>query len=120
MAKNVLIIEDERPLAHAMELKLTKAGHKVSVVHDGQDGLNAALVQKFDVVLLDLIMPMIDGFQVLEKLNQMPHKPVVFVLSNLSQAEDEQRAIKLGAKGYLVKSDTPLTTIVDKVNNATP
>ncbi|MGD8373435.1 MAG: response regulator [Candidatus Woesebacteria bacterium] len=117
MTKNILIIEDEKPLAKAMELKLKKAGHNVQVFYDGQGGLDAAAKQKFDVVLLDLIMPVLDGFQVLEKLNSMSYKPSIFVLSNLSQIEDEQRAIKLGAKKYLVKSDTPLTTIVDYVNN---
>jgi CheY-like chemotaxis protein len=71
--------------------------------------------QEFDIILLDLMMPVMDGFQVLEKLQQKPKKPAVFVLSNLSQAEDEQRVLKLGARKYFIKSDTPLSVIVEEV-----
>lgn len=115
-AKNVLIIEDEKPLAKALQLKLQKVGHSVYVARNGQEGLEAAAQQKFNVVLLDLIMPGMDGFKVLEKLKELPQKPAVFVLSNLSQTEDEQRARQLGAQKYLIKSDTPLATIIEEIN----
>lgn len=116
--KRVLIVEDERPLAHALELKLQHEGFATVVAVNGEECLRAIDEQVFDVVLLDLVMPVLDGFQVLEKLQEKPNKPVVFVLSNLSQAEDEDRVRKLGAKKYFIKSDTPLETIVNEVKEA--
>ncbi|HSW98314.1 MAG TPA: response regulator [Candidatus Saccharimonadales bacterium] len=117
-AKKVLIIEDETALSHALSLKLTHEGFTVTVASNGQLGLEAMNGQQFDVVLLDLIMPVMDGFQVLEKMRALPAMPVVFVLSNLSQHEDEGRAMALGAHKFFIKSDTPLTTIVEEVKNA--
>lgn len=116
-AKKVLIIEDEKPLAKALQLKLQKVGHSTYVARNGEEGLEAIAQQEFDVILLDLIMPGMDGFQVLERLKDLPKKPVVFVLSNLGQAEDEQRAKQLGAYKYLIKSDTSLASIVEEINN---
>ncbi|HSD56307.1 MAG TPA: response regulator [Candidatus Saccharimonadales bacterium] len=113
--KKVLIVEDERPLAHALELKLQHEGFAVTVASDGQECLDLLKDQTFDVVLLDLIMPVMDGFQVLEQMKQLPQMPAVFVLSNLSQHEDEDRVLALGARKFFIKSDTPLTTIVEEV-----
>jgi CheY-like chemotaxis protein len=116
--KKVLIVEDEKPLAHALELKLQHEGYNVTVASDGQECLNLVRQQSFDVLLLDLIMPVMDGFQVLEQLKTVPHQPAVFVLSNLSQHEDEERVLALGARKFFIKSDTPLTTIVEEVKQA--
>ena len=113
--KKVLIVEDERPLAHALELKLQHEGFVVSVASDGQECLNMVKEQQFDVVLLDLIMPVMDGFQVLEQMKQMSNQSAVFVLSNLSQHEDEDRVLALGARKFFIKSDTPLSVIVEEV-----
>ncbi len=95
--KHILIVEDEKPLAHALELKLKKEGHTVALARDGQECLDLIEKTTFDVVLLDLMMPVLDGFQVLERLNGMAHKPVVFVLSKLIQREDEQKVLEHGA-----------------------
>jgi len=115
MAKRVLIVEDERPLAHALELKLKHEGFEIAVASNGQECLDLIASQPFDVVLLDMIMPVMDGFQVLEQLHKRPTMPTVFVLSNLSQHEDEARVLALGAKKYFIKSDTPLSVIVEEV-----
>ena len=115
--KQVLIIEDERPLAHALELKLIHEGYIAKIVNNGQDGLDELKKNHYDVVLLDLMMPVMDGFQVLQQI-PAENRPVVFVLSNLSQHEDEERVLSLGAKKYFVKSDTPLSTIVEEVKQA--
>lgn len=114
--KKVLVMEDEKPLAHALELKLTKEGHDVTVVNDGQHGLDLLLRSSFDIVLLDLMMPVLNGFQVLEKLRSAGKKPAVIVLSNLTQPEDESRVLELGARKFMVKSDTPLADIIHEVN----
>lgn len=113
--KNVLIVEDERPLAHALQLKLEHEGFLVTVATNGQECLDLLEKQQFAIVLLDLIMPVLDGFQVLEQLQKKPNPPAVFVLSNLSQHEDEERVLGLGARKFFIKSDTPLTTIVEEV-----
>lgn len=113
--KRVLIVEDERPLAHALELKLQHEGYQTTWASNGQDCLKAIDEGEFDVVLLDLMMPVMDGFQVLTQLGQKANRPTVFVLSNLSQHEDEERVLALGAKKFFIKSDTPLSTIVEEV-----
>lgn len=114
-AKSVLIAEDEKPLAHALELKLKKAGHSVRLAHNGQQALELLREESFDVMLLDLVMPVMDGFQVLEQVNAMERKPQVFVLSNLTQPEDVDRAKSLGAYKFFIKSDTPLNDILDEI-----
>lgn len=116
--KRVLIVEDERPLSHALELKLGNEGFQVKVATNGQEALDLLKDGQFDVMLLDLMMPTIDGFQVLQQMKGLQQPPVVFVLSNLSQHEDEERVLSLGAKKFFIKSDTPLSTIVEEVKNA--
>jgi CheY-like chemotaxis protein len=113
--KSVLIVEDEKPLSHALELKLQHEGYNVTVASNGQECVNLVTNNHYDIVLLDLIMPEMDGFQVLEQLRRLPQMPSVFVLSNLSQHEDEERVLALGARKFFIKSDTPLTTIVAEV-----
>lgn len=113
--KRVLIVEDEKPLAHALELKLEREGFEVSLARNGQEALDALSKGTFDVMLLDLMMPTLDGFQVLQQLQSKENRPVVFVLSNLSQHEDEERVLALGAQKFFIKSDTPLSLIVDEV-----
>jgi DNA-binding response OmpR family regulator len=116
--KHVLIVEDEKPLLHALELKLSHEGFAVTTAQNGQEGLDQLEKGHFDIVLLDLMMPVVDGFQVLERLRTKGSMPYVIVLSNLSQREDEQRVLSLGAKKYFIKSDTPLATIVEEVQKA--
>lgn len=116
--KKVLVVEDERPLAHALHLKLEREGFDVMVAGNGQEGLDLLSQYDFDVALLDMMMPVLDGFQVLQQIKDKPNKPVVFVLSNLSQREDEDRVIEAGAAKYFIKSNTPLAVIVEEVKKA--
>jgi DNA-binding response OmpR family regulator len=116
--KRVLIVEDEKPLSHALQLKLQHEGYEVASATNGQECLEMLEDGNFSVLLLDLMMPVMDGFQVLEQISKQQVRPAVFVLSNLSQHEDEQRVLSLGAKKYFVKSDTPLSVIVDEVKKA--
>ena len=112
--KKILIVEDERPLAHALELKFSHEGYDVTIASDGQEGLKLANASSYSAILLDLIMPNMDGFTFLE---QMKKKSPVIILSNLGQDEDRERAKKLGAKDYFVKSNTPITDIIKKVKS---
>lgn len=116
--KRILIVEDEKPLSHALELKLGNEGFVTFVAHNGQEALEALKSGEYDVMLLDLIMPALDGFQVLQQVKALPHPPKIFVLSNLSQHEDEERAMAMGATKFFIKSDTALSTIVEEVKEA--
>ncbi|MFH0770024.1 MAG: response regulator [Candidatus Peregrinibacteria bacterium] len=113
--KKLLIVEDERPLAHALELKFTHEGFHPRLANGGADALEAIKKESFDVILLDLIMPEVDGFAVLKALQEKKAKSPVIVLTNLGQDEDRERAKALGAKGYFVKSNISIAEIVKQV-----
>ena len=116
MAKSILIVDDERPLAKALELKLGHENFVAKAVFNGVDAIAELKARSYDLVLLDLVMPQEDGFTVLENIQKLNLKTSVIVSSNLSQEEDIARAKSLGAIDYFVKSDTTLAEIVDKIN----
>src|SRR3989338_3109514 len=116
--KHILIVEDERPLAQALELKMNHEGYETTVASTGEEGLKQASTGKYDLILLDLILPGIDGFTILKELKNKRAKTVVLVLSNLGQDEDRKRAQEYGVKQYLVKSNVPLADIVKVVKAA--
>lgn len=118
VVKQVLIVEDEKPLAHALELKLTHEGVAVTVASNGKEALDKLTAEKFDVMLLDMMMPVMDGFQVMEQVAKLSHKPKIFALSNLSLHDDRQRVIDMGAQKYFIKAETPLSQIVQEIKNA--
>jgi DNA-binding response OmpR family regulator len=111
----ILIAEDEKSMSKAMVLKFTKSGFDATPVYDGEEAVVALEKSNFDVLLLDLIMPKLDGFGVLEKIKEKKFKVKVIVTSNLSQEEDIKRAKDLGAIDYIVKSDTQIQDIVNKI-----
>ena len=116
-SQKILIIEDEKPLAHALQLKFKNQGYDVTLSEDGEQGLDIAKNGKFDAILLDLIMPNMDGFTFLEQLDSKSKKTPIIVLSNLSQAEDKSRAEQMGVAGYFVKSNTPIAQIISTVRS---
>lgn len=116
--KRILVAEDERPIARALELKLSAAGYSVTTVFNGEDAILELSKNDFDLLLLDLIMPKVDGFGVLESMRSKKIGVPVIVLSNLSQEEDLKRAKELGVKDYFVKSDNPISEIIDHVRKA--
>lgn len=113
--KKILIIEDEKPMARALELKLACAGFKTSSAFNGEEGLDLLQKEKFDLILCDLIMPKVDGFKVLETLKKKEIKTPIIALTNLSQEDDEKRAKALGVKKVFIKSNTPIADIVQEV-----
>lgn len=115
--KRILIVEDERPLAHALELKLGHEGYETVVALSGAEGLTKAASEKFDCILLDLIMPEVDGFSFLQEYRKKSQTPVI-ILSNLGQEEDKAKAKTLGATDYFVKANTPILQIVNRVKAA--
>lgn len=114
-AKHILVIEDEKPMAKALEIKLGRLGYVVTVVHNGLLGLSALDTAQYDLVMCDLMMPKMDGFQVLEEMRRRKIDVPVIVMTNLSQEEDKARALSLGARDFIVKSNTPIATIMEIV-----
>ncbi|MES2437076.1 MAG: response regulator [Patescibacteria group bacterium] len=115
LKKKILVVEDEKPMAHALELKLKSSGFDADVAHDGEAALEHILTNSYDLVLLDLVIPKKDGFGVLAELKEKGNTTPIFVTSNLSQQEDEKKARELGAQGYLIKSNTPLLKIIETI-----
>lgn len=111
----VLIIEDEKSMMDALSLKLSHEGLDVTAAFDGREGLELADKESFDCILLDLVMPKVDGFVVLGELQKKKNAPPIIVLTNLSQGEDEQRAKELGAAKFFVKTDISINDIVAEV-----
>jgi len=115
MVKKILIAEDEKPLSRALELKLTSEGYEVSAAYNGKEAINKLKAEKFDLLLLDLVMPELDGFGVLEAIKKEGIKVSTIVLTNLSQDQDKEKVKKLGAKDFFIKSDSPISSIVQIV-----
>jgi two-component system, OmpR family, alkaline phosphatase synthesis response regulator PhoP len=117
MMKKVLIAEDERPIANALELKLKNLGYDVCVAHDGEEAWELLQHQAFDVSLIDLVMPKMDGFELLTHIRENHINTISIVTSNLSQQEDIARARSLGASDYIVKAEMPLQQIILRVQS---
>lgn len=120
MAKKILIIEDDKFLRELIDRKLEREGYETSEAVDGEEGFKKIKTETPDLVLLDLILPGIDGFEVLSKMkddvavSQIP----VIILSNLGQKEDVDRGLKLGAIDYLIKAHFTPGEIIEKVRSA--
>jgi DNA-binding response OmpR family regulator len=114
---NILIAEDEKALASALAEKLSRENYTTTVVANGEEALVALKKKKFDLVLLDLVMPQKNGFEVLEELKEDSELRVVpvIILSNLGEDENIKKALRLGAVDYFVKADHPIAEVVEKV-----
>jgi DNA-binding response OmpR family regulator len=114
-SRKILILEDEKPLARALELKLIHEGFEVQTLSSGEGAVSLSEKENFSLVVCDLVMPKVDGFQVLQEIKEKNIKVPVIVLTNLSQAEDEKRVRALGATQFFIKSDTPLSKLVSYI-----
>lgn len=112
MAKRIVIAEDDKSLRKALSLKLTHDGYEVKETVDGNTALAVIKEGGVDLLLLDIMMPGLDGFGVLEQLKKDGAKFPVVVTTNLGQEEDKKKALQLGATDYLVKSDQSLDDII--------
>jgi DNA-binding response OmpR family regulator len=117
MARRVLVVEDDRVLRRACQASLVQRGFTVLVAADGEEGLRLAREERPDLVLLDLLMPKLDGVGVLRALRADPATaalPVV-VLSNSSREADLAEVQRLGVAGYFVKADLSLQELGERV-----
>jgi len=115
--KKILIIEDDKFLRELISNKLAKRGYELIQAVDGEQGFEKTKKEKPDVILLDLILPGIDGFEVLSKIRKekdIAETPVL-ILSNLGQKEDIEKALNLGAADYLIKAHFTPEEIVEKI-----
>lgn len=118
--KKILFIEDESALQKSIGDALEQAGYEVISALDGELGLRLAKTEKPDLILLDLILPKMRGFEVLEQLKgDLATKEVpVIILTNLENMEDVNQALELGAMTYLVKTHYTLDEVVGKIKKA--
>jgi two-component system, OmpR family, response regulator ArlR len=115
--RTILVAEDEADIAEAYRLFLEANGYAVKVAENGRIALREALTGNYDVMLLDLLMPYKNGFEILEELGRrgMTDRMPVIVISNLSQPADALRCKQLGAADYEVKSNISLDDLLKKV-----
>jgi len=115
--KKILIIEDEGSLLEMLVEKFTNEGFDVLQSDNGKDGLKMALENHPNIILLDIILPKMDGLTVLDKIrsDEWGKNANVVMLTNLNSAEDVQKAMESGAHDYLVKTDWKMEEIVEKV-----
>lgn len=116
--KNILLIEDDPFLREIIAEKLKREGYMVKEAVTGERGLEEAKQEKPSLVVLDLILPGIDGFEVLRKMKQDTETSEipVLILSNFGQKEDIKRGLDLGALDYLIKAHLTPSEVVKKVN----
>ena len=114
----VLMIEDDPVLQRMYISKLTESGYEVDLARDGWEGMYKALNTNPDLVLLDLMLPKVNGLQILAEIRKNPktQKTPVIIMSNLGQAEDATNALQLGADDYIVKLNTPPSTVIKKIH----
>ncbi len=117
--KKILLIEDEQALQKTVGDRLSQEGYEIISALDGEIGLNLANAKKPDLILLDLILPKIQGLDVLKKLKETKETkeiPVI-ILTNLEEMEKINKALELGATAYLVKANYSLEELVEKIKN---
>lgn len=115
--RKVLLVEDDDSLASVYQTRLQAEGFDIKRVPNGEDALAAATAYKPDLVLLDVMMPKVSGFDVLDILRNTPETTnvKVIMLTALSQDTDKERADKLGVDEYLVKSQVVIADVVERI-----
>lgn len=113
----ILIVEDDKFLVDIFATRLKSAGYNVLVANDGESGLKIATEHLPHLILLDVIMPVMDGYEVLAKLKQqdMTKDIPVILLTNLGHEEDVEKGLKSGAVGYMIKAHYTPTEVLNKV-----
>jgi len=123
MAKNkkrILVVEDEAMISSIYKTKFEADGFEVLIAADGATGLALAKKEKFDIIILDIILPGLDGFSILEEIkkDKVAKNTPVIMLTNLGTEDDKAKGQKLGALDYLVKASLTPGQISDKIKQA--
>jgi len=115
--KKILLVEDDKYILRAYKDGLTRAGLEVITASDGMEAMRSVKLYKPDLILLDLILPIKNGFEVLEEMkmdDELKNIPVV-ILSNLGQDSDIEKGKALGAIDYLIKTSLSMKEVIEKV-----
>ena len=113
--KRILVAEDEKLMSKALADQLSRAGFAVEVVYDGESALDFLNKEKFDLILLDILMPKMNGLDVLKELKSKGDTTPIIILSNSSKEETIKEAKHLGANEYFVKSNVSLSEVISAV-----
>ena len=118
MTKRVLVVEDEKLIAGAIQKKLLASGFEVEVAFDGEDGLKKALSLKPDMILLDIVLPKMDGITVLDNLraDEWGKTAAVIILTNLDTDFEYNESRARGVTDYLVKTSWSLDDVISKIH----
>lgn len=118
-AKKILLVEDDDTLADVYQTRLSAEGFDLKRVPNGEEALAAALEYRPDLILLDVMMPKVSGFDVLDILRNTPDTTNVkiIMLTALSQESDRERAKSLGVDDYLIKSQVVIADVVDRIKH---
>jgi DNA-binding response OmpR family regulator len=122
--QKILLVEDNPELRNLYELFLTEHGYQVSIAIDGEDGLIKAKQTKPDLIFLDVMMPKLDGFQVLKKLRHEEEygctTTKIVLLTNLGDASKVSASVKHDMDGYVVKAEIELVDLLDIIKSLEP
>lgn len=113
--KKILIVEDEYSISKALDIKLNNSGFNTKIVNNGHEAMKVLEKENFDLIILDIIMPRMDGFSTLKEISKRKIKTKVIVLSNLDDDSDVRTAKKFGVAKYLRKSEISLSETVDYI-----
>ncbi len=119
MSKKILLIEDDAFIRDLYKTVLTKAGYELEVAVDGQEAVEKAAKDTFDLILLDIMLPKLTGIEVLKVLREVGSKAnatPVYVLTNLGEDTIMEEANKLGANGYFLKAKYLPKQLVEEIN----
>ncbi|MGB9598352.1 MAG: response regulator [Minisyncoccales bacterium] len=118
--KKILIVEDDNFLSDIYKMKLERLGFSVNVAEEGSVALKKLKKETFDLILLDIVLPQLNGWQILEFLRNDPRlkNTKVIVLSNLFEKKDFERGVKFGVEKYFVKAETTPDDVVEGIKNA--
>ncbi len=111
--KNILCIEDEHFISELYERALMKAGYNVQTMVDGKQGLEEAKTNKYDIILLDIMLPTMTGIEVLKQLRSLKLKSKVIITTNLEQSDAAKAEIEDQADGYIIKAEITPKQLVD-------
>ena len=121
--KQILLIEDDPYLIDIYTTKLKESGFSIEVATNGEEGLRKLREKKFDLLVLDIVLPKIDGWEILEKIKNQKSKfktlenLKIIVLSNLGQKEEVEKGLRSGAEKYLIKAHYTPTEVVEEIKS---
>lgn len=115
--KKILIVEDDLPTIDAVAFKLSQKGISASTALNGEEAIERLKREKYDLVLLDLLLPKKSGFEVLEELkaNGQSKNAKVIVISNLGQEDNVKKAMSMGASDYILKTDISISGLIERI-----